>query len=148
MLADCGFSGVQVQNMGDNPSRGRSSFETVAYMTAICQEIRRSFSRLRLSVLVNWDAEASLAVGHACAADFVRVEHTYVGASLTSWGISQACCYEATRYRARIRADIPIYADIREPHAVPLVEQPVEALAASCGLRRCRRRTVRNRPVV
>ncbi len=129
LLADCGFTGVQVQNMGDNPSRRRVDLETVAYMTSACREVRRSLPDLRLSVLVNWDVEASLAVGHACAADYVRVEHTYIGASVTSWGISQACCYEATRFRARIEADIPIYADLREPHAVPLVAQPVESLA-------------------
>jgi len=129
LLAQCGFSGVQVQNMGDNPSTRRASFETVAYMTALCREIRSTLPQLGLSVLVNWDAEASIAVGHAAAADYIRVEHTYVGASVTSWGLSQACCYEATRFRARIGADIPIYADLLEPHAVPLVQRPIEAWA-------------------
>lgn len=129
LLAECGFDGVQVQNMGDNPSTRRVNFETVAYMTGICREIRRNLPQLGLSVLVNWDAEASLAVGHAAGADYIRVEHTYVGASVTSWGLSQACCHEATRFRSRIGAELPIYADLIEPHATPLVQRPIEAWA-------------------
>ncbi len=129
LLSKCGFHGVQVQNMGDNPSHRHATFETVAYMTSICGEVRRCLPSLDLSVLVNWDVEASLAVGHAAGADYVRVEHSYVGASVTSWGVAQACCYEATRFRARIGAKLPIYADLVEPHAVPLVQRPIEAWA-------------------
>ncbi len=129
LLAECGFNGVQVQNMGDNPGTRRVTFETVAYMTGVCREIRRSLPQLGLSVLVNWDAEASLAVGHAAGADYIRVEHTYVGATVTSWGLSQACCHEATRFRSRIGAELPIYADLIEPHAVPLVQRPIEEWA-------------------
>lgn len=129
LLADCGFHGVQVQNMGDSPSGRRVGPETVAYMTLICHEIARACPELSISVLVNWDAEASLAVGHACDADFVRVEHTYIGVSVTSWGLSQACCRDATAFRSRIGADLPIFADLLEPHAVPLVQRSVEELA-------------------
>lgn len=125
-LSDAGFTGVQVQNMGDNPSTRHSGLETVAYMTRVCNELHRTFPQLSLSVLVNWDAEASLAVADAVAADFVRVEHTWVGASVTSWGISTASCHEATRFRSMIRSSTPIYADLLEPHAVPLIERPVE----------------------
>ncbi len=125
-LSDAGFSGVQVQNMGDNPSTRHVGLETVAYMTRACSAVRSAFPKLSLSVLVNWDAEASLAVADSVGADFVRVEHTWVGASVTSWGISEASCYQATRFRARIRSRVPIYADLFEPHAVPLVQQSVE----------------------
>lgn len=125
-LSDAGFTGIQVQNMGDNPSTRHAGLETVAFMTRACGELRAAFPHLSLSVLVNWDAEASLAVAEAVGADFVRVEHTWVGASVTSWGISTASCHEATRFRSKIRSTMPIYADLFEPHAVPLVEQPVE----------------------
>lgn len=125
-LSDAGFTGVQVQNMGDNPSTRHVGPETVAYMTRACCQLRDAFPHLSLSVLVNWHAEASLAVADAVGADFVRVEHTWVGASVTSWGISTASCHQATRFRSRIRSSVPIYADLFEPHAVPLVEQTVE----------------------
>lgn len=125
-LASAGFDGVQLQNMGDNPSSRRVGPETVAFMTRACLALRRDFPQLQISVLVNWDAEASLAVAAASAADYVRVEHTWVGASITSWGISQAQCHSATAFRTRIRSRTPIYADVLEPHAVPLVARPVE----------------------
>lgn len=125
-LFDAGFTGVQVQNMGDNPGTRHVGLETIAYVTRACSELRAAFPNLSLSVLVNWDAEASLAVADAVGADFVRVEHTWVGASVTSWGISTAACHDATRFRSRIRSSVPIYADLFEPHAVPLVDQTVE----------------------
>lgn len=75
-LASAGFSGVQLQNMGDSPSSRHASLETVAFMTRACVAVRSTFPELQLSVLVNWDAEASLAVAEAAGADYVRVEHT------------------------------------------------------------------------
>lgn len=129
VLADAGFDGIQLQNMGDNPSSRRAGPQTVAFMARACVALRSSFPELQLSVLVNWDAEASLAVAAACGASYVRVEHTWVGASVTSWGISQAQCHAATEFRTRIRSGTPIYADVLEPHAVPLVARPVEVWA-------------------
>lgn len=126
VLANAGFDGVQLQNMGDNPSTRHAGLETIAYMTRVGAELRQAFPGLSLSILVNWDAEASVAVADAVGADFVRVEHTWVGASVTSWGISTASCHEATAFRSRIRSRVPIYADLFEPHAVPLVDRPVE----------------------
>lgn len=125
-LANAGFDGIQLQNMGDNPSSRRAGLQTVAFMTRACVAVHSNFPKLQLSVLVNWDAEASLAVAAAVDADYVRVEHTWVGASVTSWGISDAQCHTATTFRSRIASSTPIYADVLEPHAVPLVERPVE----------------------
>lgn len=129
LLCEAGFSGVQVQNMGDMPSSRRAGPETVAFMSLACVEVKRACPDLQLSVIVNWDVEASIAVAEACDADYVRAEHTWIGATLNTWGISQACCYEATRFRTLIRSAMPIYADVREPHGIPLVEWPVEELA-------------------
>ncbi len=129
LLGDAGFTGVQVQNMGDMPSGRRAGPETVALMSLACVEVRRACPDLQLSVIVNWDVEASIAVAEASEAAYVRAEHTWVGATVNTWGISEACCYEAMRFRALIRSSMPIYADVREPHGVPLVERPVEELA-------------------
>lgn len=128
-LAAAGFDGIQLQNMGDNPSARRAGQQTVAFMTRACVAVRRCFPELQLSVLVNWDAEASLAVAVASGADFIRVEHTWVGVSVTSWGLSEAQCHAATAFRSSLRSQMPIYADVLEPHAVPLVSRPVEAWA-------------------
>ncbi len=129
ILADAGFDGVQLQNMGDNPSTRHVGPETVAYMTATALAIRQAFPALSLSILVNWDAEAAIAVADASGADFVRIEHTFTGVSVTSWGFSEACCHEATRFQRRIGAKAPIFADVYEPHAVPLARLPIDVAA-------------------
>ncbi len=129
LLADAGFTGVQLQNMGDMPSSNHAGPETVAQMTLAAIEIRRARPDLSLSVIVNWDVAASIAVAEACGADFVRAEHTWIGATVTTWGIVEAACYEALRFRALIRSTMPVYADVCEPHASPLVERSVEDLA-------------------
>lgn len=129
ILAEAGFDGLQLQNMGDNPSTRRVGPETVAYMTAAAVAVRQAFPALSLSILVNWDAEAAIAVADAAGADFVRIEHTFTGVAVTSWGLSEACCYDATRFHRRIGANAPIFADVYEPHAVPLGPQPIEIAA-------------------
>jgi uncharacterized protein len=129
VLAQAGFHGFQLQNMGDNPSSRHVGPETVAYMTSAALALRQAFPEISLSILVNWDAEASIAVADATGADFIRIEHTYTGVSVTSWGLSEACCYEATRFHSRIGARARIFADVFEPHATPLVHRPVEQAA-------------------
>lgn len=129
ILAEAGFDGVQLQNMGDNPSTRRVGPETVAYMTAAAVVVKQAFPALSLSILVNWDAEAAIAVADAAAADFVRIEHTFTGVAVTSWGLSEACCYEATRFQRRIGARAPLFADVYEPHAVPLGPRPIDRAA-------------------
>ncbi|HEU0114661.1 MAG TPA: BtpA/SgcQ family protein [Thermomicrobiales bacterium] len=125
ILAEAGFDGVQLQNMGDNPSSRRLGPETVAYMTAAALAIRRAFPALSLSILANWDAAAGIAVADAADAEFVRIEHTFTGVAVASWGLSQACCYEATRFHRKIGARCRILADVYEPHAVPLAPRPI-----------------------
>jgi uncharacterized protein len=115
--------------MGDNPSTRRLGPETVAYMTAAALAIRRAFPVLSLSILANWDAEAGIAIADAAGAEFVRIEHTYTGVAVASWGLSQACCYEATRFHRKIGARVRILADVYEPHAVPLGAKPIEDAA-------------------
>ena len=129
ILADSGFDGLQLQNMGDNPSTRRVGPETVAYMTAAALAVRQAFPDQSLSVLVNWDAEAAIAVADAAGADFVRIEHTFTGVAVTSWGLSEACCHEATRFHRKIGARMPIFADVYEPHAVPLGAKPIDKAA-------------------
>ena len=129
VLAAAGFDGLQLQNMGDNPSTRHVEPETVAYMTAAALAVRQAHPDLSLSILVNWDVEASIAVADAVGADFVRVEHTYTGVAVATWGFSEACCYEATRFRRRIGSRVPILADVFEPNTVPLCPQPVDIAA-------------------
>jgi membrane complex biogenesis BtpA family protein len=129
LLVDAGFESLQLQNMADEPGAPTVGPETVAFMSVTAATIRGRHPEVNLSVLVNWDGPASLAVGAASGADFIRIEHTFVGVSVMAWGLSEGCCRAVTRLRASLKSDVPIVADVLEPHGVPLVSRAVEDLA-------------------
>jgi uncharacterized protein len=129
MLTDCGFEAAILQNMGDMPVRQQVRPETIAYFSIIARELKRSFSNFPLGILINWDGLASLAVAHAAGADFVRVEHVYTGVEVTSTGLFTAQCVEITEMKKRLQTSIPIFADVYEPHAIPLGAKPIEDAA-------------------
>ncbi len=129
LVLENGFDGIIIQNMNDMPIKQISRPESIAYMTRIGVEIRKKYPKLVIGVLINWDGVASLAVADAIQADFVRVEHLYTGAEVTSAGILQAQCVDICELRKRIKSKIPIYVDIYESHGVPIGEKPIENAA-------------------
>ena len=124
-----GYDGVILQNFNDIPVLEASSIVAVAYMTHLAGAIRREFPDQILGVLMIWDGCASLAVAEAAGADFVRVEHAYVGAEVTSAGILQGQCAKITRLKRKLGSKMPVYADVYEPHAVQICPKPVEDAA-------------------
>lgn len=125
MVVDNGFDGVILQNMNDMPIKQEASPEAIAYMTRIAYEIKQQFPKLILGVLVNWDGVASLAVADAMNADFVRIEHLFTGANVTSAGILEGQCVAIAEMRKRTCSKVPVYADIQEVHGVPLGGKPI-----------------------
>lgn len=125
MVQSNGFDGVILQNMNDMPIKQIANPEAIAYMTRIGYEIKKNFPKLVLGILVNWDGVAGLSVADAIGADFVRVEHLFTGANVTSAGILQAQCVEIANLRKRTRSQVPVYADIYEVHGVPLGRKPI-----------------------
>lgn len=120
ILNECGFDAYILQNMGDMPIRQESKPEAIAFLSIIAREVKTQFPTTPLGILVNWDGVASLAVAEAAGADFVRVEHVYTGVEVTSTGLFNAQCCEITEMKKRINSSMPIFADVYEPHAVPL----------------------------
>ena len=129
--ANYDFDGVILQNMQDTPVRQQSNFSAVACMTHLSEAVRREFPQLLQGILINWDGCASLAVAQAAKADFIRVEHCYVGAEVTTSGIINAQCPEILQMKRLTGADIPITADIYEPHAMPVCPRPIESMVFS-----------------
>ena len=129
VIHDCGFDAVILQNMGDMPTKQQAKPEVIAYFSVIAKELKRNFNDLILGILVNWDGVASLAIAHAANADFVRVEHVYTGVEVMSTGMITAQCCDITEMKKRLQSDIPIFADVYEPHAVPLAPKPIEDAA-------------------
>ncbi|WP_455650381.1 BtpA/SgcQ family protein [Enterocloster citroniae] len=132
MVAENHFDGIIVQNMNDMPIKQESSPEAIAYMTRISYEIRRRFPELLTGILMNWDGVAGLSVADAVGADFVRVEHLFTGASVTSAGILQAQCVDIANLRKRTGSKVPVYADVYEVHGIPLGRKPVGDAAWEC----------------
>lgn len=129
MVQENGFDGIIIQNMNDMPIKQHSEPEAIAYMTRIAYEIRKEFPKLVMGILMNWDGVSGLSVADAVGADFVRVEHLFTGANVTSAGILQAQCVDIARLRKRIRSKVPVFADVYEVHGVPLGRKPIEDAA-------------------
>ncbi len=125
------FDAIILQNMHDTPIRQQSSFSAVAHMTLLSEAVRREFPRMVQGILINWDGCASLAVAMAAKADFIRVEHCYVGAEVTTSGIINAQCPEILQMKRLMGANIPVTADIYEPHAMPVCPRPIESMVFS-----------------
>lgn len=77
-------------------------------------------------------AQIALAVADAAGADFVRVEHLYTGAEVTSAGLLQGQCCEITALKRKLGTDIPVYADVWERHGIQLCPQPLDEAAWQC----------------
>lgn len=123
------FDGVILQNFYDIPVKQTAAIEAIAYMTHFADAIKREFPAQILGVLMLWDGCASLAVADAAGADFVRVEHAYIGAEVTSAGILEGQCVEINQMKKRLGTKIPVYADVYEPHSVQLGAKPFEDAA-------------------
>lgn len=125
------FDGVILQNMQDTPIHQQSSFEAVAFMTHLSEAVRREFPKMVQGILINWDGCASLAAAEAAGADFIRVEHCYVGAEVTTAGIINAQCVEILGMKKMMGSSMPILPDIYEPHAMPICPRPIESMVFS-----------------
>lgn len=131
-----GYHGVLLQNAHDGPALNHASIETTACMTAVSTAIHRAFPTFPVGIMMVWDGVSSLAATVASGADFIRVEHAYIGAEMIPAGIVNGQCVEITALRARLRTDVCVLADVYEPHAVQICPKPLER-AAFEALRQC-----------
>lgn len=133
---ELGYHGVFLQNAHDVPAPPHAPVETVAYMTAVTTAVHRAFPKLSVGVMMVWDGVASLAAADAAGADFIRVEHAYIGAEMIPSGLAPAQCAEITALRSRIRSKAAVLADVYECHAVQLCPKPLQR-AAFEAVRQC-----------
>ncbi|GLQ10647.1 BtpA protein [Devosia yakushimensis] len=113
-LADGGIDGIMIENASDMPfSRPEHiGFETVAALTAVCQEVRGAVNApIGITCVAN-GAIPGLAVAKAVGAKWVRVNQ-WVNAYIANEGLLNGPAAEAMRYRAQIGAkDVSIFADV------------------------------------
>ena len=125
MIQRVGFDGYILQNRNDAPVRQTARVESVAYLSVLSYLLKQEFPDLVQGILVNWDGVASIAVAEAAAADFVRVEHVFVGAEVGYAGYLEAQCVEICDFRKRLGSEIPLFADIQEVHYTQIGGKPV-----------------------
>lgn len=119
-LAEGGVDSIMIENFGDTPFfPDNVPRETIAWMSRIGGMIRdRHDMPLGVCVLRN-DGRAALAVAHAVEAEFIRV--CILGSPrVTDQGLVEGRAYELLRDRARLGADIKIFADVDIKHSYPL----------------------------
>jgi membrane complex biogenesis BtpA family protein len=109
-----------LENFGDAPFYPtRVPPHTVAFMTALGNEVQRVCALpLGINMLRN-DAESALAVASAVGAQFVRV-NVHTGVRVTDQGIIQGSAHETLRYRRFLGADVRIFADADVKHSAPV----------------------------
>jgi membrane complex biogenesis BtpA family protein len=125
-LVSGGVHGLMLENFGDTPFLpGPVAAATIAQMTWLLGEIKRSFSvPCGVNVLRN-DGVAALAVAAAGGGEFIRV-NVLTGARVTDQGIIQGIAHDLLRERRRLQADgIQIWADVNVKHSAPLASRPV-----------------------
>ena len=115
---DAEFTALALENMHDRPYlKSGVGPEVTAAMTALAREVKRETGLVTgIQVLAAANREA-LAVAHASAADFVRVEG-FVFAHVADEGVIESCAGELLRYRRSIGAErVLVFADIKKKHS-------------------------------
>jgi uncharacterized protein len=129
-LRDGGMDGIIVENFLDVPFYpGRLPAEAVAALTLATQTVIEVAGALPVGVnALRNDARAALGIAAATGARFIRV-NVHTGALLTDQGWIQGKAHRTLRLRARLRADVAVWADVLVKHATPLPGLTVAAAA-------------------
>ena len=125
-LARGGVDAFILENFGDAPFYPhRVPPHTVAFMTTIGGEVKRSFNQpLGINVLRN-DAESAIAVASAVSAEFIRV-NIHTGARVTDQGLIEGTAHETLRYRRLLSSDVRILADVDVKHSAPVATRRLQ----------------------
>jgi membrane complex biogenesis BtpA family protein len=115
-----GVDAIMIENFGDTPYFPKKApRETIAWMARIGGLIRdRCDLPLGVCVLRN-DGRAALAIASAIGAQFIRV-CILASPRVTDQGVLQGNAYKLVRDRARLGADVKIFADVDIKYSYPL----------------------------
>lgn len=127
-LSAGGVDGLMIENFGDTPFYpDRVPAITIAAMTALACEVRRTTSiPIGINVLRN-DGRSALAIAVASDASFIRV-NVLCGARVTDQGLLQGIAHDLLRERAALKSaeSIRILADVDVKHSAPLAARPLD----------------------
>lgn len=129
-LVDNGIDGVIIENYGDAPFYPDSvEPHTVAALALVANDIREHYPQtpIGLNVLRN-DAKSAMAIATVTDANFIRV-NVHTSAMLTDQGVIQGKAHETLRYRATLKSEVRIFADVAVKHAVPIA--PIDIVTSA-----------------
>jgi membrane complex biogenesis BtpA family protein len=128
-LQEGGVDAVMFGNENDRPYAFKAPPEGVATMTAVVQAVK---PRLKIPFGVDylWDPVASVAIGAATGATFVR--EIFTGLFASDMGLWQPDCAGAARLRRHLgRDDMKLLFNINAEFAHSLDQRPIELRARS-----------------
>ena len=129
-LIDNGIDGVIIENYGDAPFYPDSiEPHTVAALTLITGEIRERYQQIPIGInVLRNDAKSAMAIATVTDASFIRV-NVHTSAMLTDQGVIQGKAHETLRYRATLKSEVKIFADIAVKHATPFA--PIDIITSA-----------------
>jgi uncharacterized protein len=128
-LQDGGVDAIMFGNENDRPYLLQATPESIAAMTAVVSAIK---PRLTVPFGVNylWDPIASVAIGVATGAAFVR--EIFTGVFASDMGVWAPDCAAPARLRSNLgRMDLKMLFNINAEFAFPLDQRPIELRAQS-----------------
>lgn len=128
-LAGAGFTHLLLQNASDVPAQTTVAPSTIAIMTRIAAEVA-AVTPLPLGINVaHNDGPGALAIAYAVGATFIRVK-LLTGAAVGPDGVMQGCGLATAELRARLDADVAVWADVNEATSLPLAARADDVWAA------------------
>ncbi len=134
-LAKASFDAAIIENFGDVPFPAtRVAPATVAAMSIVAEQVRRTTGlHIGINVLRN-DAEAALGIAAVVGATFIRV-NVHTGVSATDQGLIEGRADETLRHRKLLAKRIAILADVHVKHATPVSQPDIAAAARDTAYR-------------
>jgi membrane complex biogenesis BtpA family protein len=128
-LQDGGVDAIMFGNENDRPYVFAAPLEGVAAMTAVVQAVKPTL-KLPFGVNYLWDPKASVAIGAATGANFVR--EIFTGLFASDMGLWEPDCAGAARLRRNLgRTDMKLLFNINAEFAHSLDGRPIELRAKS-----------------
>lgn len=124
-----GVDAIMFGNENDRPYVFRAPPEGLAGMTAVVQALKPML-KVPFGVNYLWDPAASVAIGAATGASFVR--EIFTGLFASDMGLWQPDCAAASRLRTQVgRPDLKLLFNINAEFAFSLDQRPIELRAKS-----------------
>lgn len=124
-----GVDAIMFGNENDRPYVFKAPPEGIAAMTAVVQALKPMLE-VPFGVNYLWDPTASVAIGAATGASFVR--EIFTGLFASDMGLWQPDCATASRLRTQVgRPDLKLLFNINAEFAFSLDQRPIELRARS-----------------